>query len=279
MLYQWIRLIKSDNGVLTDISLDNQNESKTCLLNLTTGEDYIYIGQQYPFNNFYYKSAVANDVSAVLSIEYWDGSFWKAAVDVLDATSANGASLANSGAVQFTPNYHYRWARVYDTSETFAPAELQSLTIYNLYWIRLKWSATLKATTASKKFTYAFSTHQQINHRDSTIGPYLPSFNLTSWEDPIITASMDVVLDLKRKNLIIHEGQILRFDDVTNATNWRTLINIYRDLGGDYKDKHDAASKEYYRSIDMKGFTFDKNENAFVETDEVENSCSRLIRE
>lgn len=248
MLYQWLRLIKSDNGVLTDLSIDNQNESKVCTLDLTTGEDYLYIGQQYPFNNFYYQMSIANDVSCVALIEYWDGTLWRSAVDVLDATSSGGCSLAQSGAIQFSPNFHYRWALTYDTTEGSSPAELSTLTVYNLYWCRVKFSATLKATTASKKFTYAFSTHQQIDNRDHTINGYLPAFGAgkTTWEDEIIVSSLDVVHDLKRRNLIINKGQILRFEDVTTATDWKTLMCIYRDLGGDYDNKYNRARNNNY---------------------------------
>lgn len=282
MLYQWLRLIKSDNGTLTDISLANQNESTDLVMNLTVSEDYIYVGQQYPFNNFYIQSDVANDVASVMSIEYWDGSVWKNAVDVLDATSVNGVSLAQSGVVQFSPDYHYRWSFVPDTSDTaMSPTELRTLTIYNLYWIRIKWSATLNALTTIKKITYCFSSHQQIDNRDSTINAYLGSFAVgkTSWENEIITASMDVVLELKRKNLIVHEGQVLRFDDVSNATDWRTLINIYRDLGGDYKEKYDDALKEYSNALDVRRFSFDVNNDGFLSRGETNYYSMRLRRE
>jgi len=282
MLYQWLRLIKSDNGVLTDISLANQNEASTCLMDLTVDEDYIYIGQQYPFNNFYIKSGIANDVASTMSIEYFTGSDWQNAVDILDATSVNGVSLAQSGVVQFSPDYHHRWSYVPDTSDTsISPTELRTLTIYNLYWIRIKWSATLNALTAIKKFTYCFSSHQQIDNRDSTINSYLTAFKAgkTSWEDEIITASMDVVLELKRKNLIVHEGQVLRFDDVSNATDWRTLINIYRDLGGDYKEKYDDALKEYSNALDVRRFSFDVNNDGFLSRNETNYYSMRLRRE
>jgi hypothetical protein len=280
MLYQWIRIIKNKNGVLTDMSLDNQDESATCLLNLDITTDYLYIGQQLPFNNFYVKSAVANAVNATLQIEYWDGNVWKSAVDVIDGTSVSGKTLAKSGGIQFSPNHYYQWWRVDDTSEAPSPSDLRTLTIYNLYWIRIRSSATLTATTASKKIAYCFSSHQQIDNKDHTINAFLPAFGTgkTSWEDEIMVASIDVVNELKARNLIMESGQILRFENVSVATDWRTLMNLYRDLGGDYNDKYDKAWKEFNRALASKYFTFDKNKNAEVNQCEIQENQHGLSR-
>lgn len=280
MLYQWIRLIKNKAGVFTDLSLDNQDESATCLLNLTTGTDYLYLGQHFPFNNFYVKIGTPNAVSAFMQIEYWDGNNWRSAVDVIDGTNVGGKSLAKSGAVQFSPNHYYQWWRVDDTSEAPSPTDLQTLTMYNLYWIRIKFTATLTGTTASKKVAYCFSTHQQLDNRDRTINAFLPAFGAgkTSWEDELITASLDIVNELKARNLIIESGNILRMEGVSVATDWRCLMNIYRDLGGDYNDKYDKAYTEMNRALASKVFTFDKNMNAQVEVKEISENQHGLSR-
>lgn len=279
MLYQWIRLLRSTVGVLSDLSLANQDEVATNVHDIVAATDCLYLGQQCPFNNFYYKMAVANIAASSLTIEYWDGNSWVYAVDVLDATKSATATLAKSGVIQFTPNFHNRWQIVYDTSEVnIGPTELNSVTIYNMYWIRIKFTGNLTGTTASKKICYSFSNHQQINNRDSTINTYLASFGVTSWEDHIINASIDVVNELKRRNLITHNGQVLRLDDVSIATDWKTIMSIYFDLGGDYLPKLTAATRQFDSAMDLKVSGFDTNNNAYQEPCEVVRSQSRMIR-
>lgn len=279
MLYQWIRLLRGTNGVLSDLSLANQDETATCLHDVTAATDYLYLGQQFPFNNFYYKMAVANALASTLSIEYWTGSAWVSAVDVLDGTRPSAATLARSGMIQFSPNQRDRWQIVYDSSEVnVAPAELNSVTIYNMYWIRIKFSANLTPTAASKKICYCFSTHQQIAHRDSTLNTYLASFGVTTWEDHIINASIDVIQELKKRNLITNSGQVLRLDDVTIATDWKTVMSIYFDLGGDYLPKLTAATRMFDNALDLKTANFDKNNNAVVDISEKDSSQTRMSR-
>lgn len=279
MLYQWIRLFRSTNGTLTDLSLANQDESSTCVHDVVAADDCLYLAQQFPFNSFYYKSAVANSSDSTMTVEYWDGNNWIQAVDLLDGTRSTTKTLAKSGLVQFSPNIHNRWQIVYDTSESgIGPSDLTSLTIYNMYWIRIKFSSNLSATTASKKICYAFSSHQQIQKKDATLENYLAAFNVTSWEDHIINASIDVVSDLKRMNLILNRGQILKIEDVSVATDWKTLMSLYFELGGDYQEKYTNAEKRYANAIDIKAYTFDLNKNAMIEPVEVDYDQCRMSR-
>jgi hypothetical protein len=280
MLYKWLRAIRSVAGALTDKSLDNQAEGGV-LLDLTATVDYIYLGQTFPFNNFYIQSKVANDVSATIKVEYWDGSAWRQMVDVLDGTSVGGKPLAQSGLIQFSPDIHYMWCYVPDTSESAGPSELQTLTIYNLYWLRISYSSTLKATTAAQQFTYAFSTHNRIAKHDTTISNYLTSFEAgkTSWESEIITASQEVIKELQSRKLILHPGQILRLDDVSLAAEYKTLSNIYFNIGGEvYNKKKETIDKKYEGAMDISGFTLDLNKNGFVDREEMEVFQFRAVR-
>ena len=93
MLYQYIRTFDADDGTLTDLSLDNQDESSTLPFDLVVSEDYYYIAQFFPFNNFFVQIDTANDVTASITLEYYDGTSWREAVDVLDGTSTSGVSF------------------------------------------------------------------------------------------------------------------------------------------------------------------------------------------
>ncbi len=281
MLFQYLRVIYSDNGVLIDVSLRNQDETNSLIIPMVTGEDYIYLGQHFPFNNFFIQKSVVNAVAGLMQIDYWDATAWRSAVDILDGTVNNsGVPLSKSGIVQFSPNPSYKWQITSDTTNGQFPSELSTLNIYNMYWLRIKFTATLTLTTAIKRITYAFTLSQQIDNYDAKINQYFDSFasGKTSWEDEIVTASYLVVRDLKSQGLIRETGEILRLDDVSIPTDWKTLELIYRSLGGDYKDKLKEASDQYMQALALGRFSFDVNKDAFLSKNEISNPVRGLSR-
>jgi len=282
MLYDWIRVIDGDDGVLTDLSVNNQDETLTLPLDLVAAEDYIYVAQHFPFNNFWMQIDTANSVATTISIEYWagQGSGWKAAKDILDGTTLAGVPLARSGVVQFSPDQKYNWHRINDTQNEPQPAGLETLEIYNVYWLRFKYVLDLSGATALKRLAYAFTQTQQLDNIDTQINQFQDSFQTgkTDWDDEIYTASIQVVNDLKRRGLITHYGQVLRFEDVTMAADIKTLILIYKNLGPGFRVKLDDARLEYQSALDVGRFTFDKNSNAFTDQGEIANRKAVLTR-
>jgi hypothetical protein len=51
MLKNYIRVLYSDNGTISDMSLD-LSEGNGASFPVVAAEDYFYIGQYFPFNNF-----------------------------------------------------------------------------------------------------------------------------------------------------------------------------------------------------------------------------------
>lgn len=281
MLHNYVRVFLNDNGSFTDYSLLNSDESSTLAIPLVATEDYIYIGKYYPFNNFFLDVDTVNDQAATLTVDVWDGTQWRSSVDVLDGTSSGGVSLAKSGVVEFSIDKDYSWNRVFDSSDTNAPDEMQGeFTIYNLYWIRLKWSADLAATTELNTIAYAFTSSQQLDNIYNQINQYLTSFGSgkTDWNDEIVTASLHVVKTLKKNRLIVNEGQIIKLDDVSLATDYKTLELIFNSLGPSYAEERDRVSHTFSELISMPGFTFDRNNDAAVDTFELNSSYGRLKR-
>ena len=86
MLPQYIRVYYNDNGTFTDYSLEAQEKSSTITIPYVKDEDYLYIAQYLPFNNFFIEVDTANDQASVMSIDYWDNTAWRAMVDILDST-------------------------------------------------------------------------------------------------------------------------------------------------------------------------------------------------
>ncbi len=282
MLYNYIRTFYGDNGVLTDYSIDNQDELATVPLAFVAAEDYVYIGQHFPVNNFFVQMDTINTNASVLSIEYWCGTIngWKAAVDILDGTTSGGKTFARSGVVQFSPAPAYIWQRVGDSTNEVMPTGLTASSVYNVYWLRIKASANISAGTDAKRICYAFTRSQQLDNLDVTIDQFLTSFNAskTNWDDEIVTASIHVVADLKRRGVIIHNGEIIRFEDISMACDYKTLSIIYKNLGPAYKEKLERVDKEYEKAVNLKRFTLDKDQDAFVSSGEISTSIKRLER-
>jgi hypothetical protein len=277
MLYQWLRLI---NG--SDISLANQDDSQKIDFNLQVG-DYVYLGQYFPFNNFFAWVDTANEDAAALSIEYWANNKWVSAVDVLDGTSVDGATLGKSGVVQFSPlKLSDTWSRVSDTSESNSttPVELNSFAVYDCFWVRLKVDSNLSAGTKLNKITYTFTDSQQLNKYDVEINGFMPAFETgkADWIKEVVTASEIMLSDLKSKGLVISRGQILRFDDVSMACDLKTLALIYSNLGKAYEEKRIRKELEYEKAINLRRFTFDLNNNGMVDEGEIQFKTVRIVR-
>jgi hypothetical protein len=265
MLTQWIRLIKDS----TDVSLDNQGSGTIAM---DGSSPTLYLGKKAPFNNFFMWFDTVNSNSVTMTVEYYDNNAWVEVVDLLDGTS--GAT--QSGVVQFSPDRKNRWSNVDDSSEK-GPTELSSFTIYDMYWIRITFSGDLSAGTALQEINYKFTTQEEVLLRDNDINEFLTSFGQTNWLPQILSASLEVANDFKKKGLISDEGQILRFDDVSMPTVYKTLFIIYLNLGESYKDRRKEINDLYEKSF-VGIYTLDKNSDGFESKNERSISSNRMER-
>jgi hypothetical protein len=270
------RVILSDNGVLTDYSL----QGAAFVTALVAAEDYIYIGQQYPFNSLHVQSSVANTASATISVEFWNGGAWTACVDVLDETSSGGKTLAQSGVIRFNTKRNDTWQVVQDTSSDPMDS-LSTLYIFNNYWIRIKASASLSETTAISKVGYCLTDDATLSSLDADINEYLTSWatGKASWMDQMVLASQHVVIDLKNKNLIQSQAQIVQInEDVKLLTAYRTLLLIYPNLGEKYGPRRDFIEKQYVSLLASIKPYIDTNNNAKLDYKENEWTQNRTTR-
>ncbi len=275
MLGQWIRTLLYHGSVLTDYSLALQKSDGNMPIPLVAASDYIFIGQYFPFNNFFIQMEQNNSKSAALTVQYWDGSDFRDAVDLLDGTSNNGKTFNESGIVQFQPSRDYAWNLIQNPDED-APAPLSSSTIEDLYWLRLKVSSATAGKI--KNISYAFCRDQDLIGIDPEINDYLTAWQQTDWITQILLASQNVVADLKARGLVKNNGQILRFDDVFFATAYKALDLIFTPLGKNYEVKRKEYQKKYQEFIQGPRFTFDKSEDARVDRSEIQNSTHMGVR-
>ena len=190
------RFIFSDNGTLIDYSTQVENyHADTATINYTLGEDYIYIGSELPFNSLFFDVSTANAVSSSMSIEYWTSSTWESMVDVLDETLVSGASLGKSGHVTWTPDKQEIWQKE-DTVKSNGTEEITGLgdvTVYDLYWIRISFSASLDVATALNWIGPIFCSSADVDreYRLLSKSAFKTSYEAgkTDWEREIILAS------------------------------------------------------------------------------------------
>lgn len=279
MLLDYIRIFKFDGSSLTDQSLLNQDDSSTMPLNLDT-DDYLYIGQRFPFTNLFFQMDTVNGVTGSISVDYWDGKQWRAGVDVLDGTKSSTIPLAKSGNLSWSVNHDYGWQIVNDTTDSSAPSGLASVYLYDTYWTRLSVDNAVSGSCDAKEIGYAFTTSSQLKSIDVEIDGYLSSFESgkTDWNPEIMTASKQVVTDLKRLGLVIHSGQIMELDDVWLPATYKTLALIYFNLGPSYNDKRAAVENMYKNALNNRRYTFDSNADGKLDKREISGQVRRLVR-
>lgn len=280
LLNQWIRVFHDDNGTFKDLSIALQNNTAVDFP-FIAAEDKLYISQNMPFNNFFMELDTVNDTSTAITVEAWDGQNWKPVVDILDGTSAGGVSLSVSGVIQYSPDRDEIWDSVEDTrDEPVAFGIPSSIVLYDSYWLRVSWSSDLNAATKLRKLAYYFATDEQLQSIDPEINNYLTSWESgkTTWAEQIILSSQILVSDLAARGMIVHPGQVLRFEDVSLATTYRTLALIYNTLGQGFEFQRDDALKQYSGLLSVKRFTFDKNKNAQVDRGELFNTVGKGVR-
>lgn len=263
------RIIHSDNGTLRDLSINlNDLYAGNGALGIVAAEDKLYIGSDMPFNHRYFCVATANDQASVASVEIWDGNQWRAAVDVLDQTKdANGRSLAQTGILSWSVDKDYGWG--FEETTEDIPA-LATLKIYNMYWVRISWSADLKATTAVSYVGHKFA-------NDSQLEGYYPDLNRTAvktafkagkttWDDQHVLAAEEIIRDLRKKKVILSRNQILDFESFNDAAIHKCAEIIMRALGEDYADERASAIEDYNEALDKVYFPVDKDGDGRLDT-------------
>lgn len=278
LLTNWIRVFLGDNGTITDLSLTlNQNSSFSH--SFVAAEDYLYIAQTKPFNNLFFEIDSANATGTVASVELWDGVAWKAALDELDGTSSSGASMAQDGVLQFSPDRDETWEFVEDTRDEPSAFGLQSdVAIYDCYFARIKFSVDF--TLSLKRVAYLFASDEQLEAIDPEIDNYLTSWasGKTDWIEQIRIASDHLITDMEARGFIVHPGNILRISDVSLATAYRTLALIYNKLGEGFDYQKVEAMKNYNSLLSKRRWTVDTNDNGEVDRGEESGTIVQGVR-
>jgi len=264
------RIIHSDNGVLEDKSVELNNLFTTnATIDLAVTDDYLYIGSDLPFNHRYFEVTTANTNTSAMSVEIWNGSEWNAAVDVIDQTSASGRTLAQSGYISWTTDRNESWG-MDETTENVTG--LTTLKIYNMYWVRLKVSASLSGTTAVGYVGFKFANDDDLGGRypDLVGSTIMDAFETgkTNWNEQHFLAAEDIIKDIRRKRIAWNANQITDWEQFNLAAVHKVALIIMQSFGDDYKDNRLDAKREYEDAMNLKVFTIDSNMDGHIQTDE-----------
>lgn len=253
------RVIYSNNGVMGDLSLVlNDYRARSVVIEPVATEDYIYIASDLPFNHRYIDVKVPNDVSAVVKVQIWFGGEWVDAVDVIDQTDVSGAPLAQSGIISWKTPRLKGWDRELDSEDVTG---VSVVGIYDYYWIRLSWSATLLDETELNYIGHKFSS-------DDVLASYYPDLMnnsvrglfdslATTWDEQHFMAAEAIIRDLKAAGSIKSGSQILDYEMFELAAVHKVAEIVYKGLGKAYDEERKSSRDQYVKAMGNKFMNLD----------------------
>lgn len=274
------RVILKSGSTLMDLSksLNNYLTGAT-VLSLAAATDAIYLGSDLPFNHRWFDVKVANtELSQIANVQIWSGSQWVNTVDLMDETTSGGRVFSQSGHIAFVPDrYKSAWSREHST-ETIA--DLASLRIYNLYWVKITFSADLSLTTELSYIGHRFADDVELKAEYPELfnAELMSALGVASWDEKHAVAAEYVIRDLMRDQAIYSSNQILDWEIFKAAGVHRAAAMIYYSLGPAYNEHFNRAMVAYKQCLDLKYLRIDTTQSATLEPQTLRASSSWLSR-
>ena len=262
------KIIYSDNGTLQDVSFKlSKYRGQNFDMSYVSGEDYIYIGSNAPFNSLFFSLATPNATAANMTVEYWTDN-WTEVVELEDLT--NGFS--QNGSVTFVPDRLEQWKRDHTNYSNATITGLEAVTIYSRFWVRIKFDVDLDANTLIKFVGQKFCSTDDISaeYPDITRLAVIEAFETgkQDWEEQIILASELVVQHLIKNQVIYSKSEILDAETFKLATISKTAELIFKSFGDDYINHRELAKKEFKARMDLSVFNVDEDADGELEPSE-----------
>lgn len=270
------RVIYSDNGTLSDLTNDlHEYRTGIAVIPFVAAEDYLYVGNIAPFNHFYMTFATANTQSTTMTVEYWGGKTWHPVVELIDGT--NG--FQQDGFVEFTPDRDAAW--IWQDTDDGVDG-LTSITIYDKYWVRVKFNNDMDAGTSISWLGQKFSDDDDLRSEfpDLVRSNVLTAFEAgkTTWEEQHVRAAELIIKDLINKKVIFSKDQVLERDTFRLASVSKTAEMIYSSFGDDYLDQVRAARSEYTNRMKSSVFDVDLNQDGELSRGELRTRQGFMFR-
>lgn len=282
------RVIWSDNGVLKDLSESlNNHVSGSSVIPFVAAEDYLYLGADAPFNHRWFEVKVVNAATAKISeIALWDGSEWKPVVEIIDDTlnSTGTVGFSKSGRIAWQPDrFKTGWARE-NTNEngiTRIPG-LGGVTIYDLYWARIKISADVTVGMELAYLGWKFANDEDLYSLwpefDQTVAKNRFKSGITTWDQVHFEAAKQVIRDLKSQQVLDFEGQILEWEVLRVPAIHKAAEIIYSAYGSDFTVERQEARNRFKESMKVELFNIDRTQDADLNVKERSTRTGRMYR-
>lgn len=273
------RIFYSDNGILRDLSVNlNKYDSIESEFDYISGEDYIYIGSRLPFNSLYFKVINQNEMPANMYVEVWDGENWEFVNELIDETGA----FQKSGYITFVPDRDTGWSMEDTNSGGNIITGLDSLKIYDKYWMRISFDADLSSGVSLSWVGHLFADDADLGseYPDLVKASVKAAFKTgkTDWEEQLVRASEVVIEDLMINRVILDSSQLLDRYDYRSATIQKAAEIIFNAFGDDFVDQKQRAREEYQRRLSNPTKKIDTNANGIEEVSEARNTQGWLSR-
>lgn len=270
------------SAILADYSIDLSDPFKGSAKNITfLDTDKLYIGSELPFNHKYFDVTTVNAVTASVSVEYWSGSVWIPAVDIIDETAVSGVTLAQAGRISWSTDYD-KSGWTYDDTEDMDGTDLEILRIRGLYWARFSFSDDLTSPVGLNYVGHKFSDDEHLvaEYPELSRSDIKTAFKAgkTDWKDQSLVAGQYILSDLKELGVIQTKDQILDWEVYRSASVHKTAEIIFRAFGDDYDDQKVEALKQYRERIKVRTYRIDENENAILDPAEKPRRMGYLTR-
>jgi len=253
-------------------------------LNLQSSQ-YLYVGQELPFNSFYVKTgSIPNAVAATMSYDIWAGRGpgWTSVAELIDGTSLSGASMGQSGHVEFVPRRQKSWPRDDTAQDTGSEiiTGMGSVLVYDQYWTRFNLSANATLNNNITWIGNLFSSDDDLKseHPDLLIqsaldafDPTVPPSTKTSWEEQAVKAAEIIIHDLRTNALIYTAGQILKRNELKLLSVAKTAQIIYGAMGEGQKEEYATAKAEYELRLKNLKLTVDEKLDGRVDYEDTVN--------
>jgi hypothetical protein len=132
-----------------------------------------------------------------------------------------------------------------------------------LYWIRVSFSGSLKATTALKYIGYKFAADEDVGmfYPELTLSNVIAQFKAgkTNWDEQHFAAANEIIKDLQVKNTIVKPNQILDWRTFRNASIHKLAEIVFNAFGDDFKDNRKTAQEYYGQAMKLVYANIDRN--------------------
>lgn len=249
------RIIFKDNADLKDKSTDCSRFWFTGYKQtIVEGEDALYIGYEFPFNDVYLNLTQVNSAETASSLEVsvWNGNAFKPVAELFDETRTGDATLKKSGHIHFEPDRNFLWARESTNDAGEKIPELEGVNIYDRYWIKIDFIGEFPEIGfgwMGQKF--AEDRDLESEHPDLVRTDLMSAWQTgkTDWKEQIVLASEFLGSDLKNRRIIDDKVQLLDRNELRRVLVPKVAEIIFKGMGTAYADNARLERNEYIKRM------------------------------